>query len=121
MQIQFYVNLYGILAVLLLTSLHWSCSKPPPDSPSKPQPAVLPEISFSQSSESVEAYDFVEVTINVARPNAKNPCTEVFVTGRFGLGQTNQVNRLAVDGFCDSADGSVFRIRFMPIEPGSYV
>jgi hypothetical protein len=121
MQIPFYVKPHCILVVLLLASLHWSCSKPPPDSPSKSQPAVLPDMAFSQSSESVEVYDFVEVVINVSRANVKNPFTEVFVTGRFGLGQTNQVNGLAVDGFCDSADGSVFRIRFMPTEPGHYV
>src|ERR1035437_2978643 len=28
--------------------------------------------------------------------------------------------QVAVDGFCDSADGSVFRVRFMPWAPGDY-
>ncbi|MCC6446614.1 MAG: DUF5060 domain-containing protein [Armatimonadetes bacterium] len=27
---------------------------------------------------------------------------------------------LKADGFCDAADGSVFRIRFMPAKPGNY-
>jgi hypothetical protein len=79
---------------------------------------VLPDMSFSQSSESIECYDFVEVTINVFRASTKNPFTEVFVTGRFG--KAGQGATLTADGFCDSADGSIFRIRFMPSEPGDY-
>ncbi|HXH86570.1 MAG TPA: DUF4038 domain-containing protein [Nitrospira sp.] len=82
---------------------------------------TLPEMTFSQSSDSVEVYDFLEVAINVAKPTAQNPFTEVFVTGSFGIKQADQGSALAVDGFCDSADGSVFRIRFMPMEPGDYV
>ena len=61
---------------------------------------------FSQSTESVECFDFVEVTINISKPNVTNPFTEVFVTGKFG--PAGQEERLAVDGFCDSVDGSVF-------------
>lgn len=119
MKIQSCAKLPYILIILLLASLLWSCSKPPSDSQDKPRPAVLPDISFSQLSESVEVYEFVEVAINVGRPTAQNPFREVLVTGSFE--QTNRVGRLAVDGFSDSADGSVFRIRFMPTEPGDYV
>lgn len=108
-----------MLIILELVSLLCSCSEHPSDSPDKPRRAVLSDISFSQSSEFVEVYEFVEVVINVGRPTAQNPFREVFVTGSFE--QTNHVGRLAVDGFSDSADGSVFRIRFMPTEPGDYV
>jgi hypothetical protein len=75
-------------------------------------------ISFSQSAPVVDACDFVEVTLNVAGADAKNPFTEVVVEGQFG--KAGDSKRLSVDGFCDAADGSVFRIRFMPTSPGDY-
>jgi len=75
-------------------------------------------VTFSQSTASVEAYDFVEITIQVAAPDAKNPFTDAAVEAQFG--KTGESKRLSVDGFCDSADGSVFRVRFMPWAPGEY-
>jgi hypothetical protein len=75
-------------------------------------------INLTQSAQTVEAYDYVEVTLNVASPDAKNPFTEAAVSGQFG--KVGENRRLAVDGFCDSADGSVFRVRFMPWAPGDY-
>jgi hypothetical protein len=80
--------------------------------------AAPASVSFSQSSASVEAYDFVEVTISVASPDAKNPFTDAAVEAQFG--KTGESKRLSVEGFCDSADGSVFRARFMPWGPGEY-
>ena len=88
---------------------------------SGPGPAVLASaanVTFSQSATTVEAYDFVEVTLNVASPDAKNPFTEVTVQAQFG--KTGDGQRRSVDGFCDSTDGSVFRVRFMPPTPGEY-
>ncbi|MGA2631970.1 MAG: DUF5060 domain-containing protein, partial [Terriglobia bacterium] len=70
------------------------------------------DVTSSQSAQSVEAYDFVEVTLNVSGPDAKNPFTDASVEGQFG--KVGESARLSVDGFCDSPDGSVFRIRFMP-------
>jgi hypothetical protein len=75
-------------------------------------------ITFAQSAPTVEAYDFLEVTINVAAPDLKNPFTEAAVEAHFG--KIGESKRLAVDGFCDSADGTVFRARFMPWAPGDY-
>jgi hypothetical protein len=74
-------------------------------------------VSFSQSAASISAYNFVEVTVHVTSPDARNPFIEASVTGQFAAaGQApTQVN-----GFCDSSDGSVFRIRFMPNKPGEY-
>src|SRR5271157_5831469 len=80
--------------------------------------AAPSNITFSQSAEAIEAYDFVEITLDVSSPDAKNPFTDVVVEGQFGKTGSNQ--RLNVSGFCDSADGSVFRIRFMPSSPGEY-
>jgi hypothetical protein len=75
-------------------------------------------VAFSQSSETIERYDLVEVTINVVKPVARNPFTGVTVSGRFGL--VGKGEDLSVDGFCDSDDGSVFRIHFMPCTAGDY-
>jgi hypothetical protein len=61
--------------------------------------------------------DFVEVSLNVARPDAANPFTDVTVTGEFAR---EGGAPLKVDGFCDAADGSVFRIRFMPTAAGRH-
>jgi hypothetical protein len=76
------------------------------------------EVSFSPAGKSVEAYDFLEVTINVAGPDAPNPFTDVTLSGSFAKAGTNE--RKNVEGFSDSPDGSVFRIRFMPASPGDY-
>jgi len=81
-------------------------------------PGAPREVSFAQPAESVEAYDFVEVAVNVAGPDARNPFTDATVRGSFG--KSGGTQRLEVEGFCDSADGSVFRIRFMPSTPGDY-
>jgi hypothetical protein len=75
-------------------------------------------IAFSQSAPSVEAWDFVEVVIRVDAPDARNPFVDASVNGSFGKSGARQ--RLNVDGFCDSPDGSVFRIRFMPSAAGDY-
>lgn len=74
-------------------------------------------VRFVPSSDNVDCYDFVEVVANVEKPDAGNPFTDVVVEGQFAAagGQT-----IHVDGFCDSADGRVFRIRFMPTRPGDY-
>ena len=76
------------------------------------------KVSFSQSAGSVEAYDFVEVTVSVEGPDAANPFTDVTLQGSFD--KAGGSKRTAVEGFCDSADGSTFRIRFMPSSAGEY-
>ena len=80
--------------------------------------AVPVDVSFSPSAETIEAYDFLEVTLHESEPAAKNPFNDVTVEGRFGKAGENKP--LSVEGFCDSADGTVFRIRFMPSSPGDY-
>lgn len=75
-------------------------------------------VAFSQSATSVAAYDFVEVSLHVDAPAVKNPFLEAAVTGSFGL--VDSAARIKVDGFCDSSDGTLFRIRFMPSRPGNY-
>ena len=75
------------------------------------------DVEFAQSARNVDTYDFVEITLNVKSPDARNPFVDVAVKGWVTAGAGKKVH---VDGFCDSHDGSVFRIRFMPSEPGSY-
>ena len=75
------------------------------------------KVAFSQSADSVEAYDFVEVSVKVEGPDAANPFTDVKVSGSF---EKSGGSSTKVEGFCDSVDGSMFRIRFMPSSPGEY-
>ena len=110
-------NLRFIL-FLVLACLYCSCSNPSADVPGKAQVAALPDMAFSQTADLIEVYDFLEVQITVASPTAKNPFTEVFVAGK--IERNNQTEKLSVEGFCDSPDGTIFRVRFMPIEPGEY-
>lgn len=79
--------------------------------------AAEPRVEFAASTSEVACYEFVEVTLNVAQPSAANPFTDVTVEGTFDL---KGEKPLLVDGFCDSPDGRMFRIRFMPAKPGAY-
>jgi Protein of unknown function (DUF4038)/Domain of unknown function (DUF5060) len=75
-------------------------------------------VSFSQSAPTIQAYDFLEISANVSFPHASNPFTDAEFNGWFE--SADHSKRWQVEGFCDSADGSVFRIRFMPPAPGDY-
>jgi len=76
------------------------------------------QIAFSQSTPTTPVFDFVEITANVRTPVMRNPFLDGLITGDFEQDGSN--NRVAVDGFCDSADGSLYRVRFMPSKVGSY-
>ena len=78
---------------------------------------VSPQVEFSTHPAEVQTYDFVEITIRVANPDVANPFTDASVLGQFSLRGKPPVQ---VDGFCDSTDGSVFRLRFMPAQAGQY-
>ena len=75
------------------------------------------DVTFTPSGDKVEAYDFLEVTLGVGKATAKNPFTDVAVTGEFRREGDAPVS---VEGFCDSQDGGTYRIRFMPAKPGKY-
>jgi hypothetical protein len=76
------------------------------------------DIRFSQSVESVDAYDFIEITADVSKPDAANPFTQATLRGSFS--KRGETAKFTVDGFCDSSDGTVFRIRLTPPAPGDY-
>lgn len=80
-------------------------------------PRTPPTVSFRPAADKVEAYDFVEVAVDVAKPGTHNPFTEAGVTGRF---QREGAEAVAVHGFCDAADGTHFKIRYTPSRPGRY-
>ncbi len=79
--------------------------------------AVPAGVRFTQSADRPGRYDFVEIAIQIDRPDAANPFTDATVEGRFGRQGSEAVR---VEGFCDSTDGSLFRIRFMPTSAGVY-
>ena len=75
-------------------------------------------VSYSQPSATIEAYDYLEITATIEKPGVRNPFVDAALSGTF---QTKDgTKKWNVDGFCDSADGSIFRIRFMPDQPGAY-
>ena len=76
------------------------------------------EVLFAQSANTVEAYNFVEITARVSAPDAANPFIDATLTGWFERADGSR--RWTVEGFCDAEDGSVYRIRFMPPSPGEY-
>jgi|GEM_PF-4272748 len=74
-------------------------------------------VRFSRRNAPVETYDYFEVTVNPAQPPAGNPFVGASVSGVFG---PRSGKAISVDGFCDAPDGSVYRIRFMPTQPGEH-
>ena len=79
--------------------------------------AQMPALTFRGPDTAVKVYDFAEVAIEVKHTSAANPFTDVAVTGEFCREAGEPVQ---VEGFCDSVDGHLFRIRFMPSVPGRY-
>ncbi len=75
------------------------------------------DISFSQSAHTIDAFDFAGITLTVTNAKIQNPFTEAQVSGSF---QFKNEKAIEVDGFCDASDGSKYRIRFMPSQPGEY-
>jgi hypothetical protein len=75
-------------------------------------------IVFTQSAAQIGVFDFVEVTAKLPATAAPNPFTDASISGNFE--QAGSGNQIPVEGFCDSTDGTVFRIRFMAAKRGSY-
>jgi hypothetical protein len=75
-------------------------------------------VVLSSPAAQIDRYDFVEITATIDAPDARNPFMDASLSGT--LETEDGSHRWAVEGFCDSADGSVFRIRFMAPLVGSY-
>lgn len=85
--------------------------------------------SFEQSARSVDRFEFVEVTLTLDEPVKGNPFVDATFAGEFtapgeftGRGESTAQGGAArqLDGFCDSDDGRIFRIRFMPMVAGRH-
>ena len=96
------------LAALLIAAL-----APLPSGHAAPSTVV-----FTPAAATVDAYDFVEIAARIPTPDIRNPFTDASVTGSFEKSGSGAPVR--VDGFCDSPDGAVYRIRFMPSAAGDY-
>jgi hypothetical protein len=80
--------------------------------------AAPQDVSYSNPPPDVEAYDYAEVSATIRSPDARNPFTDATLSGTLEAEDDRQSWK--VGGFCDSAEGSVFRIRFMAPRPGRY-
>lgn len=69
------------------------------------------------SSETVECYDFVEITISAKDVKVQNPFTDVSVNAEF---IAENGTRESIEGFCDDPSGKVFKVRYMPSNQGVY-
>jgi Domain of unknown function (DUF5060)/Protein of unknown function (DUF4038) len=84
-----------------------------------PSLAAAPrDISFSVPPRTVEVFDIFELSASLSSPDAANPFTDASFEGDFYLSTAGK--SWHVTGFCDAPDGSSFRIRFMPSNPGPY-
>ena len=88
--------------------------QPPSTLPSR----LIQNIRFSQETNAVDVYDYLEVALYPDPTVNSNPFTDVVVAGEFSLVKGG--TPIKVDGFCDSQNGDVYRIRFMPSQPGDY-
>lgn len=70
--------------------------------------------SFTLNHDHIETFDYAEITVRMPPVKSIN---DVLITGMF-ISPANDTTR--IDGFCDSPDGSLHRIRFMPVRTGSY-
>jgi len=83
-----------------------------------PAAPPLRQLRATVNTNAVDIYDFVEVTLQPDPPVSGNPFTDAVVEGEFGPAKGG--TPVKANGFCDSQDGSVYRIRFMPSQPGEY-
>lgn len=74
------------------------------------------EITARLLEDPVETFDFAEVSIHVPTPVPGNPFTDAEVTGTLREEGAAPISLL---GFCDSDDGTLFRIRFLARRPGT--
>ena len=80
--------------------------------------ATPKDVVFTVPGNSVEVYDIFELSATVSSPDAENPFTAATLDGDFSLVSPHEI--FHISGFCDSVDGTIFRVRFMPSKPGTY-
>ena len=81
--------------------------------------SALPQkVTFSVAPQQLDAFDYVEITATVDAPDVHNPFVDATLTGIFE--EVDGRQHWNIEGFCDSDDGSIFRIRFMAMQARSY-
>lgn len=68
------------------------------------------------SPKRIEQYGVLEVAVHVEAPDVANPFTDARVVVEFA----GQDRTYSVQGFCDTEDGTLWRVRFCPTSPGDY-
>ncbi|HTQ53543.1 MAG TPA: DUF4038 domain-containing protein [Bryobacteraceae bacterium] len=82
-----------------------------------PVDSALPPraVHFHGPAAEVGVYDIATIAIDVDAPTALNPFTDVNVSATFIDARQQKID---VEGFCDSTDGSRFLLRYMPRHAG---
>jgi hypothetical protein len=75
------------------------------------------KISVGAVPSETAIYSMAEYTINLAKPPIGNPFTDATLVGLFTQPGKGPIK---VEGFCDEANGKVFKLRFMPLEAANY-
>jgi len=78
--------------------------------------ASAQRLTLVSAPNQVPRYGLFEAAIRVANPVAHNPFTEATFEGTF---TSPGGKRATADGFCDSADGTLFKVRFCPSQVGA--
>lgn len=79
---------------------------------------AINDIQITQNTDIIDIYDYLEVTVRPDQLIDGNPFTDIVLEGEFG--KIGEDEFIKVDGFCDSQDGSIYKVRFMPSKPGEY-
>ena len=74
-------------------------------------------IQLSPVAAEIGLYQTLQLNIRVAGVDAPNPFTDARLIGVFVSPSQAEVS---LQGFCDAVDGSVWRLRFCPVELGDY-
>ena len=74
-------------------------------------------VQFSQSKKQVETHDFVEILLRLNKSVSVNPFTDITIQGEF---KTPDNQTITIKGFCDSPDGRLSKVRFMPTQAGKH-
>jgi Domain of unknown function (DUF5060) len=94
--------LVAVLIIGFVVAVCASTLAAPPDLQS------MKGIQILQETNAVDVYDYLEVTVRPNQPVSGNPFTDVLVEGEFS--QVKDGTSVKVEGFCDSQDGSSYKI-----------
>jgi hypothetical protein len=103
-----------LAALVLFLAAVWQTTAE--EQPAAGSVAAPGSAELSEGPQAVACYDAAEFVVKVANAPFQNPFTEAELSGVFRAGDGPPV---AVPGFADADDGSVFRLRFCPQQAGA--